>query len=492
MRWPENNRKLGLVGLGALIATILLASTPASAHVFGRNYTLPVPLHLYQAAAAGALLISFLALIWILRRGLPPWVEGSLKLVQAAGSGMQWGRWLLVILRALSFAAMALAIAAGWLGHANPYVNFSMTYFWVVFVLGFFYLHVLFGNLLLPLNPWRILCEWMARPAPGLFAGRLRAPERFGYLPALILYIAFIWFELYGAGKPVNTAMLLSAYALINLVGTWTWGLRAWLRYGEFFSVLFRLVSHLAPLAVEKGQLLLRWPVAGLLKTRTDGYSHLLFIIFMLASTAFDGIVSMVSWLEMTWRFLQDILAEAMAADPQSAVALLQSAFKIYHAIGLALSPLWYFAVYALVLALARLITRDGAPLHTWLLRFGMSLVPIAVVYHAAHYYTLLQVQGGQLVPLLADPLGRGWNLFSVPAFMRVPAIPDPAVIWHIQVGLILFGHLLGVLAAHMEAMRSGKLSVSLSRLIAGQIPLFLLMVLLTVFGLWILAQPAT
>ena len=41
------------------------------------------------------------------------------------------------------------------------------------------------------------------------------------------------------------------------------------------------------------------------------------------------------------------------------------------------------------------------------------SLVPIALVYVAAHYLTFLLLEGQGIAYLLSDPLGRGWDLFG-------------------------------------------------------------------------------
>ena len=51
--------------------------------------------------------------------------------------------------------------------------------------------------------------------------------------------------------------------------------------------------------------------------------------------------------------------------------------------------------------------------MHELTLRFAMSLVPIAFVYHVTHYYTLLLSQGGQLYRLVSDPLGNGWHIIQ-------------------------------------------------------------------------------
>ena len=44
---------------------------------------------------------------------------------------------------------------------------------------------------------------------------------------------------------------------------------------------------------------------------------------------------------------------------------------------------------------------------------FALTLVPIAIGYNVAHYFVFLLVQGQYIIPLLSDPLGRGWDLFG-------------------------------------------------------------------------------
>ena len=41
------------------------------------------------------------------------------------------------------------------------------------------------------------------------------------------------------------------------------------------------------------------------------------------------------------------------------------------------------------------------------------SLVPIALVYVAAHYLTFLLFEGQGIAYLVSDPLGEGWDLFG-------------------------------------------------------------------------------
>ena len=44
---------------------------------------------------------------------------------------------------------------------------------------------------------------------------------------------------------------------------------------------------------------------------------------------------------------------------------------------------------------------------------FVLSLVPIALVYAVAHYFTLFVIQGQYALSLASDPFGFGWDLFG-------------------------------------------------------------------------------
>src|SRR5205823_1098974 len=105
-------------------------------------------------------------------------------------------------LRAVSIAALALMIAGGFVGTRNPYANINMTLFWVIFVLGCFYLVAIVGDLYALANPWRALCDIIERAFPGLFRPRRDYPRALGYYPALLLYMAFIWVELFARTQP--------------------------------------------------------------------------------------------------------------------------------------------------------------------------------------------------------------------------------------------------------------------------------------------------
>ena len=155
----------------------------------------------------------------------------------------------------------------------------------------------------------------------------------------------------------------------------------------------------------------------------------------------------------------------------------------------LVLLPFVYLAAYLLALCLAKLLTRSSRPLYSLALDFSYSLLPIAVVYHITHYWTLISSHGLKIISLISDPFGWRWDLFGTAMKFRAPILPDMGFVWHSQLLLILLGHILSVWVAHQIALRIWP-SRALAML--SQLPLLVLMLGFTVFGLWILAQPLT
>ena len=75
---------------------------------------------------------------------------------------------------------------------------------------------------------------------------------------------------------------------------------------------------------------------------------------------------------------------------------------------------------------------------------FIQGLVPIALVYAVAHYFTLLVIQGQYAIPLASDPFGYGWDLFGTVDYAPNIAPFSPNTVWCVQVGAIVAGHVAG------------------------------------------------
>lgn len=454
---------------------------PAQAHSFGQLYTLPVPFWLYGWACAATLLLSFLVLAWFFSQPASRLASEPRAIVwrDLPAPGV-------MLLQRLSLLALLLAIITGFLGTQDAYRNLSMTLFWIVFVLGMTYLTAVAGDVFALVNPW----HWLAR---GLTRQRCAYPVWLGCWPALLLYMAFVWSELFAGYSPQSLAGALLGYTLFNLFASWLFGASVWFAQGESFAVLFRLIGKLSPLAYRPATPTQRagwhWqrPGTALVASQPQSLSEVLFILFMLSSTAFDGLHATETWALMYWRDVFALLSPWLGSNIVTAYATLQPLYVLYQTLALMLSPVFYLAIFAACLAIMKRITACPTPLRELIFRFSYSLLPIVVVYHFTHYFTLVLGQGVQLPMLLSDPLGAGWNLFGVDDVKPSGLLLDMAWVWHIQVAAILLGHIASVVAAHAVARRAFS---SPAQVWLSQLPLLVLMMAFTVFGLWILAQP--
>ena len=122
-----------------------------------------------------------------------------------------------------------------------------------------------------------------------------------------------------------------------------------------------------------------------------------------------------------------------------------------------------------------------------WTDRLAASLVPIVVGYNVAHYLSLLVLEGQRTAILASDPLGLGWNVFGTAELGVNTGIFDyPQTVAVIQLCAIVLGHLLGVLIAHDRSL----VALNGRRVVAGQLPMLVLMVGYTVAGLVLLFSP--
>jgi hypothetical protein len=142
----------------------------------------------------------------------------------------------------------------------------------------------------------------------------------------------------------------------------------------------------------------------------------------------------------------------------------------------------------ALSLAVVATMARFGQmPVGALAGRFVLSLVPIAIGYHLAHYFSLLALAGQFIIPLASDPFGYGWDLFGTTLYRIDIAVVDARFIWYLAVGAIVTGHILAVWVGHVTAHDVFR-DVAAAR--RSQYPMLALMVGYTMLSLWILAQP--
>lgn len=439
----------------------LLVPLTASAHAFGQNYTLPLPQSFYITGGVGALLASFLVLAFF-------------SSPQTAGGGAP-ARTLLVpawISRLLAFSgifALILTVTTGAFGSPFTFSNPAPTLFWIVLLLYFTYANAIVGGLWDAVNPFKRIVDWAFEGLSTPYT----YPEKLGYIPALLFFYVLIWVELFSgfSGDAIILSIGLQAYFAITLAGCFAFGSTAWFRYCDFFTVFFRLVGLFAPFKLEGDTLSITRPGERLITERATQFSVLIFILFILSSTAFDGLRETSVWVG------------AILALPLS----MSNYFNLLSQVALFLSPLFFFALYLLAIWLMKVSTRDVRSVFSHALRFAYSLVPIAIVYNFAHYFGLLYTDPQYLIAMASDPFGLGWNLFGTASYSPNMGLISAKTVWYVQLGSIVLGHIVAAYVAHRIALLEFK---TRKDVLISQIPMMVLMVFYTAFGLWILSAP--
>lgn len=460
------------------------------AHVFLAPYTLPVPFWMYLYGCAATIVLSFALLAYLATSSLGAHDRDRRELVAEGTAGWLWNG-ALILLRAGSVLALVMTMATGVVGPADPATNIGMTLFWVYFLLAFTYLTVVIGDLYEWINPWNTMAAMLQLGGVDMGQPRLQYPRWIGYWPAVALYIALVWIELFALPRPSTLAAALAIYTTLTIGGMYAFGRTTWLRYADVFAVFFRIVGSLAPVEYVSRpsggypRISLRWPLSGALRETADQPSLVVFVLFMLSSTTYDAIHETYLWISLYWQRLLPALQPLWGTDIVSAQTVLTTGYWWYQWLGLVLSPMFYLALYLAVLWTATAITRVTVALGALATLFVSSLVPIAVAYHATHYVPSMLRQLPALLPQMADPLARGWQLLP---FQPAPTAPLPmSIVWHVQVVALLAGHVAGVYLAHVAAMR---VFPTRGQGIASQLPMLALMVGYTCLGLWVLSLP--
>ena len=453
-------------------------------HGFGERYTLPISLTLYLYAAAAVVIISFVLVFAFAgdRVGskavtYPRWQAGWLLTVARS----PWPRIAGGTIGVLGLIAIAVT---GFFGSSeaadNPSEYLTWIYFWALLVI----LSGLLGNLWSLLNPWAAIYDAVTRFAAAPPARRL--PKTIGVWPAIAAYLSFACLELTSglASRPAIVATAAVTYSVITLAGMFVFGRDEWLEHCEGFTVLFGIIGRFGPVEGERdatGSIIAvyfrPWGV-GLLKPSPAGWDRVIFVILMLSTLAFDGILSTSTWTEFT-----------IALKP---VWLPLGAFGSFfvRTLGLALLTVVFLLVFVAFMELVVYLGHRDVDMPATVTAFAFTLVPIALVYNAAHNYSYVMVQSQNLLALLDDPLSRGWHLWPAVANLQPShALAQAATVWYAQIVLIVVGH---VIAVYLSHLRAGERFRTAQRALLSQYPMLLLMVMYTMTSLWILAQPIT
>jgi hypothetical protein len=120
--------------------------------------------------------------------------------------------------------------------------------------------------------------------------------------------------------------------------------------------------------------------------------------------------------------------------------------------------------------------------------RFVHSLIPIAMAYVVAHYFSLLMYQGQAMAYLVSDPLGHGSDLFGTATVTIDYNLVGANGVWYVQVFALVLGHAAGLTLAHDRALVVYDRARDATR---SQYWMLAVMVAFTSLGLWLLSAAA-
>ncbi len=452
-------------------------------HGFGQRFDLQAPLYIYLFAACGVVFLSFVLVVLFAGQ------EGD-EAVKYPRRKVGWltrlarTPWPRAIGGAIGVLSLVAVFVTGFFGSTNSFYNPSEYIVWIFFWAVTVILTGLVGNLWYLLNPWAAIYDVLPHALTQRPVWKL--PESIGVWPAAVAYFAFACLELTSglASRPVIVAVAAAAYTLITLAGMLLFGRDAWLQRCEAFTVLLDIVSRFGPVEAERDRngritaVYLRPWGAGLLQPSPIGWDRVAFVILMLSSLAFDGILSTPAWQDFT-----------VALEPLW-LPLGVFGFFFVRTLGFLMLTLTFFLVFVAFMEAVIYLGEGKVDVRRTMTAFALTLVPIALVYNAAHNYSYVLVQSQYVVPLLNDPLQRGWHLWPAAAtFTPSFALAQASTVWYAQIVLIVIGHIVAVVLSHL---RANSLFKSAQRALLSQYPMLLLMVVYTFTSLWILAQPIT
>ncbi|WP_084000249.1 hypothetical protein [Actinomadura kijaniata] len=438
-----------------------LSGEAARGHVLahGLGGRTDLPLDAVSAIVGGgiAVAVSFLALTWAWKRPrlhpdggrpVPPRLARLLDAPALTGAG-----------RALSLAATALVVAVAFAGPPTDKRNLAPWALFVTFWVGLVPLSVLLGPVWRRVNPLRTLHAGLCRLTRTDPDGRRPLPAGVGYRPAAGWLTAFVWLELVAPDRsdPRLVGALIVAYAGVNTALAWWFG-RDWFTRGDGFEAYSSLLARMCPIGRRSdGTLVWRTPLHGLMR-HTGEPGLVATACVLIGSTGFDGITRTTYWRDNV--------------DPSS---LLAGTLGLGAAIG---------AVSVLYLAAMRVsAAATGQDPRRMPGRFAATLLPIALGYTLAHYFSFFLLEGQTTVILASDPFGAGWNLLGSTGNRVDYDLVGPTLIAQVQVNAIVLGHIAGTIAAHDLALRTRPSE----RALRGQLPIAVVMVALTCAGLFAL-----
>ena len=465
---------------------------PAGAHGFGYRYDLPLPLYLYVFGSSTIVLVTFLALVFWQTENID---LTKFKFIRNIPSHFifYFHKFVSPVVGTISLVIFLSLVSIGFLGNQNTLKNLLPVSVWVLWWVGFVYITALCVNTWNILNPWSF-CFRIVERILGREIKFSTYPVWLGFWPSALFLSVFLWIELIWPRNqmPPSLATLMVFYSLLTWTGMVIYGQKSWIKYAEIFSVLFSLIGKFSPLQFQQdGKTFSLQPHGfGLLNRARSPIGLVFVIIILLAGLNFDGFMATESWNRIQPYIL--------------GINSLNLSFQILHkyfgnlqtvleTAGFLAFLFLFLMTYILVCSATKIILDRSDPsgksqvsIQEVVEHFIITLLPIAIGYHVAHYLSYLLIAGQLAIPLLSDPYSLGWDLLGTNDYRIHIGIINARTTWYVTLAAIILGHALSIFLSHVQSL---ALAPRTNRSLI-QLPMVALMVFYTGISLWILAQP--
>ncbi len=443
-------------------------------------------------------------------------------------------RWPGTRLAAQSLAVVffILIIVAGLFGNQLPGKNIAPLLTWTIWWGGLILLVAYAGKAWCYVCPWDAISDWAVglrlwgKKKQNLSLG-LRWPRWMRNIwPATALFVLLTWVEL-GFGVTMNpraTAWLALAMLMLAFTSIFIFDRKSFCRYGCLVGRISGLYALFSPVEVRARER----DVCRACSTRScyhgntdgDGCPTFEFPGRMSQNTYCTLCMECVKTCEPDNIALNlrpwgaDLANHRLARRDEAYLALIMLSLTVFH--GLTMTPAWSVIVegisaalavgetlaftigmgavmvtpaivYAVLVRFSQLASGGSeVSYHNYFIRYAYALLPIALFYHLAHNLEHLLMEGQKVVPLLSDPLGRGWDLLGTEGVTLAPLTNLPTL-WIVQVILVMTGHVFSLWSARRTA---GALFENTGAARRSQLPMLVAMVLFSLLSLWLLKQP--
>jgi hypothetical protein len=484
-----------------------------------------VPLRLVYTGTAIVMLVSFAGLALSGSRfQVLPKAYSTFNVLNDpfVGVALRWRAFRTVAQAGVS-ALFVFVIVAGLFGQQQAGSNIATlltwTYWWVLLVVFV----IFFGKAWCYVCPWDAIAGWLGRGRSLSF----RWPKALRNLyPATALFLGLTWLELgYGVTmRPELTAYLGLLMFLLSFAAILTFERRSFCRYGCLVGRIAGLYSLFSSTEVRArdtsvcrtacrtydcyrgnagGDACPTFQFLGGMNKNT----YCIFCMECVQSCPHDNVAVNVR------PFGRDLVKTSPVRFDEAAMVLVMLAMSTFH--GITMTPAWVDVVawlertlsigylmaftigmigflstlvllYVVFVQMSSAVARAPLDVKRLAIRYSYAFLPIALFYHLAHNVLHFSIEGGAIVPLVSDPLGRGWDLFGTAAVVPGPLLPETAV-WLMTIAFIVVGHLWSLVVGHRIAL---QIFPSRSLAIRSQLPMVVAMIAYSILSLWIVAQP--